>query len=637
MEPRNKKGENLRVVSVMWGSYLPAFIQAAEELANLDLAIFSNKAIEENSDELERFFKAGETADVVLFYWTHDAFYEEIRARLSEIHPDAAIVTISYDPSNWGICSTVSHSDAAMAYSYMAEGGRENYKRLLSFCAHFKDETFKVAEPVPMPWQGIFRPPDARVYDTLDAYGATHPFTKGATVGILFARHSFTNGDACLEQAIIEALEKRSLNVLPIFCHGNADPNTGSLGPVKTAETFFLNENRVPRIQALINLHYFFLGREKGSDISETAVAAQSIALFKKLNVPVFKPVVSYSKSVSEWKNDPQGLTAEVCFGIAMPEFEGNIDPLIVAASKKETDEKTGTSFEIREVIPERIDYLADRVAKFVRLGQTPVKDRRVVFVFHKNECAGLEANVGGAAGLDSGESVVRIMKVMAGQGYQVEGIPDSGEDLMQLILERKAIAEFRWTTVDEIISKKGHLALLDNETYSLWFDALPQKAKEEMIEGWGPPPGREMNGVPPSMVHDGKLVITGLNFGNVNIMMQPKRGCAGARCDGQVCKILHDPDIPPPPSVHRHLHVHGKDLQGRRHHPCGHPRQPGVDAGQGGRSVVCLLARDRHRNPSPSVYLQLGQSGRRRGGQTAQLCGHRQPPPGPDDRVRHL
>jgi len=41
--------------------------------------------------------------------------------------------------------------------------------------------------------------------------------------------------------------------------------------------------------------------------------------------------------------------------------------------------------------------------------------------------------------------------------------------------------------------------------------------------------------------------VITGLNFGNVNVIMQPKRGCAGSRCDGQVCKILHDPDIPPP------------------------------------------------------------------------------------------
>ena len=542
-----RKQKNLKMVSVMWGSYLPAFIQAAEEMPRLDLAIFSNKAIEEDSDELERFFKAADTADVILFYWTHDSFYEEIRARINEIHPDAAIVTISFDPSNWGICATVKPSDAAMAYSYMAEGGKENYRRLLSFCAHFKEGAFEITKPVPMPWQGIFCPPDSTVYPTVEAFQAAHPPVHKATVGLLFSRHSFTNGDACLEEAIVKALGDRNLNVLPIFCHGMADSDTGSLGPIKTAETFFFDEEKTPRIQALINLHFFFLGREKSSDISETAVAAQSIALFKKLNVPVFKPVVSYSKSVSEWREDPQGLTAEVCFGIAMPEFEGNIEPVMVAASKKETDEKTGTTFEIREVIPERVDYLADRVAKFVRLGQTPAKDRRVVFVFHKNECAGLEANIGGAAGLDSGESVVRIMKAMAQKGYQVNDIPETGEDLMQLFLERKAIAEFRWTTVDEIISKNGHLALLDNGTYRQWFDSLPAQARNDMIEGWGLPPGQEMNGVPPSMVHEGKLVITGLNFGNVNVIMQPKRGCAGARCDGQVCKILHDPEIPPP------------------------------------------------------------------------------------------
>ncbi|HID10252.1 MAG TPA: hypothetical protein EYP17_02990, partial [Candidatus Latescibacteria bacterium] len=29
--------------------------------------------------------------------------------------------------------------------------------------------------------------------------------------------------------------------------------------------------------------------------------------------------------------------------------------------------------------------------------------------------------------------------------------------------------------------------------------------------------------------------------------LVQPKRGCYGARCDGRVCKILHDPEIPPP------------------------------------------------------------------------------------------
>jgi cobaltochelatase CobN len=48
-------------------------------------------------------------------------------------------------------------------------------------------------------------------------------------------------------------------------------------------------------------------------------------------------------------------------------------------------------------------------------------------------------------------------------------------------------------------------------------------------------------------MVYQGDIVISGLLLGNAVVCTQPKRGCAGSRCDGQVCRILHDPGIPPP------------------------------------------------------------------------------------------
>lgn len=242
----------------------------------------------------------------------------------------------------------------------------------------------------------------------------------------------------------MEALAAQGLDVLPVFSHGTSDPESGSLGPIETGRRFFLDGDGRPRIAALINLHYFFLGREAKSDISETGVAAQTVEFFKSLNIPVFKPVVSYSKSIAEWEEDPQGLVAEVTFGIAMPEFEGHIEPIVVACSHKLTDERTGTSYELREVIAERAEHIAERVARYVRLATKPVVERKAVFVFHKNECAGLEASIGGAAGLDSGESVVRIMRRMRDAGYRIDDLPESGEALMQTIMARKAIAEFR-------------------------------------------------------------------------------------------------------------------------------------------------------------------------------------------------
>ena len=48
-------------------------------------------------------------------------------------------------------------------------------------------------------------------------------------------------------------------------------------------------------------------------------------------------------------------------------------------------------------------------------------------------------------------------------------------------------------------------------------------------------------------MVYRNKFVIPGLLFGNVFITPQPKFGCVGSRCDGKVCRILHNPTLPPP------------------------------------------------------------------------------------------
>ena len=89
-----------------------------------------------------------------------------------------------------------------------------------------------------------------------------------------------------------------------------------------------MDDDGQPRIQALINLHFFFLGREPRGDVAATGVAAQSVELFSQLNVPVIKPVVAYSQDISQWEENPQGLFAEVTFGIAMPNSRATSNPL---------------------------------------------------------------------------------------------------------------------------------------------------------------------------------------------------------------------------------------------------------------------------------------------------------------------
>lgn len=84
----------------------------------------------------------------------------------------------------------------------------------------------------------------------------------------------------------------------------------------------------------------------------------------------------------------------------------------------------------------------------------------------------------------------------------------------------------------------------MDNELYLSDFSILTEEARQKMIQTWGFPPGD-------AMTANGKILITGLSFGNAIVAVQPKRGCFGARCDGAVCKILHDPECPP---THQYL-----------------------------------------------------------------------------------
>jgi len=179
------------------------------------------------------------------------------------------------------------------------------------------------------------------------------------------------------------------------------------------------------------------------------------------------------------------------------------------------------------------------RVKKWIDLAKKPVVERRVAFILNNNPCAGAEASIGGGSNLDAPESVARILKRMAGAGYNVT-IPESGRALIDLILAKKAMSEFRWTTVQDIVATAAHLSLWTWRRTNRTSEPSRKALQQRVSETWGAPPGA-------GMVLDGRILITGIRLGNATVHVQPKRGCFGARCDGSVCKILHDPKCPPP------------------------------------------------------------------------------------------
>lgn len=543
----------MKIFTIMWSNYLPLIKEAANTLG-ISLSSFSNKQLTTSPAMIDEAKAQLRAADCILLYRTNDTFWDEVETEIKNLNGRVPIVVIGSDPSYWAL-STVNPEIVAMTYKYVLFNGRENITNMLRYLIHsLFDNSVTFNQPDEIPWQGIYHPGMEKIFHSTKDYLAAYcSYLKNTLkisldsesrtpcpyVGVLYSRSSWATENLDIEKAFILSLENRGGWVIPVFLYPIKDENLSNLGGVEVIEQF-LTDGGKHIVDGIVKLTMFFLGNSRGN-IKES-YASSGVDLMKKLNIPLFAPLTSYYKNKEQWLNDPQGLGRQVAWSIAMPEFEGVIEPVIVGA----TTGITNSEEKSYEAISDRVERLADRIMRWINLKKKPNSGKKIAFILHNNPCASVEATVGSGAHLDTIESVADILKRMQKEGYAVKA-PENGKEIIDEILNRKAISEFRWTTVEEIVEKGGALTFVDKDKYLQWFHELPDSTRLRMIEAWGEPPDQERNGIPAAMVYNGKIVITGINYGNAVVCVQPKRGCAGARCDGQVCKILHDPDVPPP------------------------------------------------------------------------------------------
>jgi cobaltochelatase CobN len=519
----------MKVTIVAWGSELLQFSGAARE-AGIALAAWQVHELKDDPEQRKRCIESCNGADVVLIHPSHDPVWDEILGGLREGVP---VIPFGYTDASWS-ASTVPLAVVSAVSAYFLYGGPENIRNLIRYVqAEVAGMDVAYAPPQETRWEGIYHPDAGRIFDDTDAYLAWYPSRHPVRVGLLFSRTHWVNGDLAVEDALIQELEKY-YDVLPVFCFGLPDEEIGARSDREVIETFF-----TAPISGLIDARTFTPPRDTDA-FTETLV---------KLGVPVFHPLILYHRTEAEWMSDTDGMRgSDVSWYVAMPEFLGGIEMVPIGAA--ESRDRAGTEGERHVPIDERVEKFVGRVRRWIDLALKPAAERRVAFILHNKPCASVEATVGAGAHLDTLESVARVIGAMHDRGYAVE-CPGSGRDLIETIMNKKAISDFRWTSVEEIVRRGGALALVEPEEYAAWFETLPPGVRTSICKAWGRPPGEEMDGVPPAMVYEGKIVVTGVRFGNAIVCVQPKRGCAGPRCDGEVCRILHDPGVPP---THQYL-----------------------------------------------------------------------------------
>lgn len=407
--------------------------------------------------------------------------------------------------------------EAMKAYSFY--GGLTNYKNLWRYVRSLLDKGMPDAEPPsPICWAGIYHPGMAKKFMTdLSLYEKAFLQAGRPTVGLLFYRDEWIWDDLHYQKAFIEEAERQGLNVIAVFTNGLPDPKLGMPTIHEVFEKYFMKEGK-PLVDAIVNVMKF----------SFTTSGSISIKALEEMAVPVLE-AYSLIAPKEEWEASPEGMNAmEISISVTMPEFDGIIHGMPIAAKHVKEDG------EVEYLpIPERMRAMVSRAGAWARLHRKPNAEKKIAIIFHNYPPK--NSNIGSAYGLDSIESVRRLLGFMKEAGYQVDFIPEDTETFMKRLTAQATNDRSMLTEEQEAACQK-----VPKKLYCDFFDTFPEETRRQMEKDWGKAPGRVMT------TESGDILVPGLMDGHIFLTVQAPRGYGF-----DAAKIYHDPFIAP---THQYL-----------------------------------------------------------------------------------
>jgi cobaltochelatase CobN len=400
--------------------------------------------------------------------------------------------------------STLSHGELDGLLAYFREGGPANMRELVGRLATLAGHEMPAAEPAPVPKAGFYLPGKG-IVDLADTRRSAPE--AAPVVPLLFYRSMLLAADIAPIDALFAALAAKGIAVAPIFVASLKD--RGSLAFVEAALA-----DLSPAL--VVTTTAFASGAEPGEE-----------TLFDRAGVPVLQAIVATTRREA-WANNQRGLApADLAMHVVLPELDGRIHAGAIAfKAEGEGDDQLGFRGFLNRPEPDRIEQLALRVEKFIRLQQTPRAERKLLVLIPDYPAAA--GRTGYAVGLDVPASVLAMLHDLKAEGFAVGDIPDSPRELLDLLEE-----------VD---------AELSLEEYCSLATLLPAKAMQAVEAAWGAPgemsgrtEGGNVESRPLKSVSPQKFRFRAATLGNVTVALAPDRGrSADRRAD------YHDPTIPP-------------------------------------------------------------------------------------------
>jgi cobaltochelatase CobN len=447
-------------------------------------------------------------------YWPYGL--EAIRALARAGGPQVVVVPGEdrWDPALEAY-STVAPEIAHRLWRYCAEGGAINVSRALAYARHVIGEGEAPPEPQVLPEVGFYRPGEGVVTAALRPEDAERPVAL-----LTFYRSVIPGGSTEPVDALVEALDRKGIATVAIFASSLKNEAAAAF-----VEQAFDDLN--PAI--VLNATAFAISRPG---------RAHEPTVLDRAGRPVLQ-IVFAGTSREAWLEATRGLgPRDLIMNVVLPEVDGRILTRAVSFKEEvESDGRTDSRIVVYRADRERIAFVAAQAANWVRLAAKAAADRRIALVL--SNYPDRDGRLANGVGLDTPESAARIAIAMKAAGYALDGFPETGRALMELLLSGPTNALAKRVELSPEMVESISLSLAD---YRAFHDALPQSVRDGLVERWGAPE------VDPFFA-DGAFRLAIHRFGNVVVGIQPARGYG---IDPKA--TYHDPDLVPP---HHYLAFH--------------------------------------------------------------------------------
>jgi cobaltochelatase CobN len=429
----------------------------------------------------------------------------------------------------------------ATTTSYLSHGGPHNIAECLKFLADRLLLTgFGYEAPRPVARHGIYLADleTATFGDWTRRADPTRP-----TAAVLFYAAHLLSGNTAFIDTLVDALEARGLNALPVFTSGLREVEEGVSAALRLIDG---------RADVVLSTLSFALGELNAGGVTAAGAAVHTL---ERIGVPFVQAIASGSARAS-WEVSRRGLPPlDTAINIAIPELDGRIIGVPVSF-------KDRSGGDLYEAHPERADRLAGLAARLAHLKRTPPGAKRVAFVLTNS--AAKASRVGNAVGLDAPASLLNLLRALTSRGYALPALPETSDELMETLLARGSYDETH--PLDPAQALRYSRA-----RYKAAFDTLPEPMRRRLEEWWGTPvahgytrrtSGRKIDKkIAPGLL--GTLAVpdeepwsdadsylfAAWELENVVIALQPPRGY-GVDPDA----IYHTPDLPP---THHYVAFH--------------------------------------------------------------------------------